>query len=273
MSVSAPHHGTPLATFFTGILGQKLLQVLSMTTVATLRQGRLPMSVLARIGAALARVGLPGSSTEAILDHLEAELLGRLDPEERYPVAQFFAEIGKEQALLPQLTPDGIDLFNAAAADRSGVRYACVVSCARRPRWIGHFKVGPRVTGQASYAVYRFLHSQTNDEATVRLPDPSLAHRDALQRMLGSMPTRADNASCRSTRSSGVSSSTPRAQTTWTSSATSPASRRTTTGSRPDRSSTRRRSTPSGTTSRSTSRPSAGAGSGPADSGRLGQAD
>ena len=193
VSVSAPHHGTPLATFFTGILGQKLLQVLSMTTVATLRQGRLPMSVLARIGAALARVGLPGSSTEAILDHLEAELLGRLDPEERYPVAQFFAEIGKEQALLPQLTPDGIDLFNAAAADRSGVRYACVVSCARRPRWIGHFKVGPRVTGQASYAVYRFLHSQTNDEATVRLPDPSLAHRDTLTRMLGSTPTRADN--------------------------------------------------------------------------------
>jgi triacylglycerol lipase len=133
ISVSAPHHGTPIASFFTGLLGQKLLHVLSLATVATLRQGRLPLSLVARIAAALARIGLPGSQTEAILDHLEAELLGRLDPEDRFPIAQFFSSIGADQGLLPQLTPDGIDLFNAAAADRPGVRYGCVVSAVAAP--------------------------------------------------------------------------------------------------------------------------------------------
>lgn len=193
VSVSAPHHGTPIATFFTGLLGQKLLHVLSLATVATLRQGRLPLSVVARIAAALARIGLPGSQTEAVLDHLEAELLGRLDPDERFPVAQFFSSIGADQALLPQLTPDGIDLFNAAAADRPGVRYGCVVSAARRPSWRGHLSVGPRVTRQTTFLLYRWLHSQAGGAATARLPQPTASQRDALRRMLGSLPRLDDN--------------------------------------------------------------------------------
>jgi triacylglycerol lipase len=193
VSVSAPHHGTPVATFFTGMLGQKMLHLLSLATVAILRQGRLPLSLLARIGATLARFGLPGSQTEAILEHLEAELLGRLDPDERYPIAQFFSSIGADQALLPQLTPDGIDLFNAAAADRPEVRYGCVISCGRRPRWHGHFKVGPRITRQATFSLYRWLHGMTASAATARLPTPNAAQRDALRRMLGSLPRPDDN--------------------------------------------------------------------------------
>jgi len=188
ISVCSPHYGTPLATFFTGLLGQKLLHLLSLATVTTLRQGRLPMSLLARVGSALARIGMPGSQTEALLEHLEAELLGKLDPDERYPIAQFFADIGKDQALLPQLTPDGIDLFNAAAADRPGVRYGCVVATARRPRWAGHFKVGPRPTRQAMFLLYRWLHGQTAGAATARLPRPEPHQLDALRRMYGSLP-------------------------------------------------------------------------------------
>jgi hypothetical protein len=188
VTVSAPHYGTPLASFFTGLLGQKLLHLLSLATVAILREGRLPLSLLARVGAALARFGLPGSQTEAILDHLEAELLGRLSPDERYPVSQFFRAIGEDQGLLPQLTPDGIDLFNAAAADRPGVRYGCVVSCARRPRWVGHFKLGTSPTRQATFLLYRWLHDQTGGAAVARLPRPKPDQLDTLRRMYGSLP-------------------------------------------------------------------------------------
>jgi triacylglycerol lipase len=193
VTISAPHYGTPLATFFTGMFGQKLLRLFSLATVTILRQGRLPLSLVARLGGAVARLGLPGSQTEALLDHLEAELLGRIDAEEREPIAQFMSDIGSDQGLLPQLTPDGIDLFNATAEDRPGVRYGCVVSKGRPPRMMQHLAVGPRVTRQATFLLYRWLHRQTGNAATARLPRPTPAQRDALVRMLGSVPRPDDN--------------------------------------------------------------------------------
>lgn len=193
VTVSAPHYGTPLATFFTGMFGQKLLRLFSLATVAVLRQGRLPLSLVARLGSTMARLGLPGSQTEALLDHLEAELLGRIDADEREPIAQFMSDIGSDQGLLPQLTPDGIDLFNATAEDRAGVRYGCVISCGRRPRLMQHLAVGPRPTRQGSFLLYRWLHRQTGNAATARLPQPTPAQRDALLRLLGSLPRPDDN--------------------------------------------------------------------------------
>jgi hypothetical protein len=193
VTVSAPHHGTPLATFFTGMFGQKLLRLLSLVTVALLRQGRLPLSLMTRLGSMAARLGLPGSQTEALLDHMEAELLGRIDAEEREPMAQFLSDISTDQGLLPQLTPDGIDLFNATAEDRPGVRYGCVVSRGSRPRLMQHLTVGPRVTRQATFLLYRWLHRQTGNSTTQRLPRPSAAQRDALIRMLGALPRPDDN--------------------------------------------------------------------------------
>jgi len=193
VSISAPHYGTPLASFFTGMFGQKLLRLFSLATVALLRQGRLPLSVIARLGAVAARFGLPGGQTEALFDHLEAELLGRIDADEREPIARFLSDIGGDQGLLPQLTPDGIDLFNATARDRPGVRYGCVVSRARRPGWTQHVAAGPRPTRQASFALYRWLHRQTGNIASSRLPLPGGAQGDALVRMLGSLPRADDN--------------------------------------------------------------------------------
>ncbi len=133
-----------------------------------------------------------GPQTEALLEHLEAKLLGRIDAEEREPVARFVRDISNDQALLPQLTPDGIDLFNATAQDRPGVRYGCVVSRGKRPGVLGHFSVGPRVTRQATFLLYRWLHHQTGSDAR-RMPTPSPAHRERLAQLLGGMPRPDDN--------------------------------------------------------------------------------
>src|SRR3990172_8925659 len=45
VTIAAPHHGTPLAHLFNSMLGQQILRVLSLTTIYTLRTGRLPISV------------------------------------------------------------------------------------------------------------------------------------------------------------------------------------------------------------------------------------
>jgi triacylglycerol lipase len=191
VSVATPHQGTPLASFFTGLLGQRLLSLLSMSTLAVLRQGRLPLSLVARIGAGLSRAFLPGGKAEAVLEHLEAELLGRLPPDDRDQVVAFIHEIGRDPALLPQLTPEGIDLFNAACGERPGVRYGSVVTRARRPRWAGHLRAG-WPDAQASYLMYRLLHART---AAGRWRPATLleAQRVALLAGFGEVPALTDS--------------------------------------------------------------------------------
>ena len=57
VTVSTPHAGTPLASFFLGLFGQQILQLLSLFTVYVLRFGRLPLSVAFRLGHLLSRGG------------------------------------------------------------------------------------------------------------------------------------------------------------------------------------------------------------------------
>src|SRR5262249_47451336 len=75
VTVATPHHGTPLAAFFASLLGQRLLQVLSLATISILRFGHLPVSALIQLGAVIARMdGLFGLNS-ALLDEIFAELL------------------------------------------------------------------------------------------------------------------------------------------------------------------------------------------------------
>jgi pimeloyl-ACP methyl ester carboxylesterase len=65
VTVSAPHYGTPLASFLTGLLGQQLLQLLSLTAIVSLRLGRLPLSVLLRLTVFAASTGTSASTARS----------------------------------------------------------------------------------------------------------------------------------------------------------------------------------------------------------------
>jgi triacylglycerol lipase len=73
VTVSTPHHGTPLAAFFTTLRGQQLLQLLSLNTIYVLRFGHLPLSALLWMGSLVVRFGDLIADSE-LLD----ELFGRL---------------------------------------------------------------------------------------------------------------------------------------------------------------------------------------------------
>src|SRR5207247_8561879 len=134
ITVATPHHGTPLASFFASLLGQRLLRFLSLWTVYVLRFGRLPISVVAKLGALFARLDDHVGLNSALLDQLFGQLLADFSPARRGAVETFFAEVSKDQALLPQLTPEGMDVFDAATRDPPGERHGSVVARARAPR-------------------------------------------------------------------------------------------------------------------------------------------
>jgi len=106
VTVSTPHHGTPLASFFTSLLGQRLLEALSLATMTALRFGGTPISVLLQLGALFHRLDDRVGLNSALLDQVFEQLLANFSAERRVAVQAFFDHVSRDQALLPQLTPE-----------------------------------------------------------------------------------------------------------------------------------------------------------------------
>jgi triacylglycerol lipase len=108
-------------------------------------------------------------------------------------LSQFLDEVGEDQSLIPQLTPEGIDLFNAATADRSTVRYASVVTRAKRPSFKTRLASGLSPYAQLTHQLWAFLHQKTAELPKNKLPPLSAAHQAALIRGYGELPKPTDN--------------------------------------------------------------------------------
>jgi len=136
-TLNAPHFGTPLASFFTTVNGQRLLYSVSALTVIALTVGAPPLAAASALAVAIGRLDrLMGTE---LLNRTTESLLGVLDDARSREVREFLRAIEQDQGAVLQLTPEGMDLFQAGAEDRRGVRYQCVASMAPPPtpvRWV-----------------------------------------------------------------------------------------------------------------------------------------
>jgi len=179
ISVCTPHHGTPLANHFISIQGQTLLLVLS--ALATSGQGRRAVLAAAKAIAMIARLDDCLGRNEGTLDRISDGVLRRVRFDRRDPVWKYLGEIEQDQGAVLQLTPEGIELFDAAATDRAGIDYGCVVAGVPRPREQFRIKEFMDPEYLALRALFRLLHALTA-RPHPRYPYPSLAR--ATQRRL-----------------------------------------------------------------------------------------
>jgi len=159
ISVSTPHHGTPLANHFVSVQGQTLLLVLS--ALATSGQGRRAILAAAKAVAMAARLDDCLGRNERPLDRIAGGVLRRMRFDRGDPVWRFLGEIERDQGAVLQLTPEGIELFDAAVADRPGIDYGCVVAGVPKPR--ERFRVTELLDPEfvAMRALFRLLHALT----------------------------------------------------------------------------------------------------------------
>ncbi|MBK6916227.1 MAG: triacylglycerol lipase [Deltaproteobacteria bacterium] len=201
VTVATPHYGTPLATLATGVLGQRLLQTLSVVTLYGLRAGKRPLRGAVRAAQLLVRlddlVGLGGR----VLEQLYEQVLADFDDERSESLERFLGHVRGDQALLPQITPDGLDLFNSAAEDRPGVDYACVVTRARPPQVWGSLRVGLDPIAQLTHALYHALYRLTSPMPLSRLGALTDAQVEALVSAYGKVPAPTANDGMVPTRS------------------------------------------------------------------------
>jgi triacylglycerol lipase len=193
VTVAAPHQGTPVAAFFASLLGQRLLRALSLTTIVALRFGGVPLAILLKLGALFARLDDHVPVNSALLDQLFAELLQNFSRGGREAIERLFRDVSVDQSLLPQLTPEGMDVFNAATHDRAGVRYGCVVTRARPPGMGSVLAAGLDPTAHATHALYVALHRLASGMPPERLSPPGPAAAKALISAYGVLPDARDN--------------------------------------------------------------------------------
>jgi triacylglycerol lipase len=182
-SVSTPHHGTPLANHFITVQGQTLLLVLS--ALATSGQGRRAIFAAAQAVGVVARfddwLGRGGSLLDRIAEGLLRKI--RVDPGD--PVWKYLRNIEQDQGALLQLTPEGIELFDAAVSDRAGVRYGCVVTGVPRPREACRASELLDPEYVALRALFRLLHGLTAEShPRYSYPKPTKAIQRLLDRGL-----------------------------------------------------------------------------------------
>ena len=185
ITVSAPHHGTPLAQVFGGMLGQRILQVLSLATIHVLRSGRIPLSAALKLARLVRR---PGSRPAGVVDQLYLELLADFSADRRRAVERFFADVRSDQGLVAQIAPAGMELLNASTQDRPGVRYGCVVTRARPPGLRSLARAGLDPYAQATHALFVALYRLSAGMPEGFRPRLHTGHAAVLRRAYGRIP-------------------------------------------------------------------------------------
>lgn len=195
VSVATPHRGTPSAELFASMFGKQILRLLSVATVFIVRRGHLPLQVFLRLVDLWRRAAdmAPGQRELAVDEQLFDALLSEFSEDRRAMVQAFFSDVGADQGLLSQITPDGMDLFDATAPDRDGVRYGCVVTRGRRPSLTDPLLAGLTPTAQAMSAMYGSCWMIASRMTGAHVPPVPAATLEELVRAWGDAPEPSDN--------------------------------------------------------------------------------
>jgi hypothetical protein len=193
VSVTTPHHGTPLANHFLTVQGHTLL--LALSAMATSSPGRSAVVAAARSVAALAKAGDRLGVRNSALDRLAEGFLRRIEPDQGDPLWRYLNEIASDQGAVLQLTPEGIHLFDAAVTDREGVDYACVVAGVPKPKArLPRLSTILDPTDAALGVLFRLLHALTGrHHPRYPYPVPRAATQRRLREALGFAATPATN--------------------------------------------------------------------------------
>lgn len=200
ITISTPHHGTPLASALATRRGQRLLQLLSLGTSYLLRFGHLPLSALLQIADVIRPSELIGAP-RTLFDELSRRLLSDFSVGRRRAVQRLLAEVGRDQSLLVQVSPESMDVFNATVGDRPGVRYRAVVTRAHPPGIATTLAAGMDPAAQAMHAIYQGLYRLAAATPAERDYPLTAANRRVLERAYGRLPRRRANDGIVPTRS------------------------------------------------------------------------
>jgi triacylglycerol lipase len=201
VTVSTPHHGTPLAELLLRIEGQKLLRLIGLLAVHGLRYAGRPLVSALALGRLLGRIDELVLLREAALDRAYSLLVDPLSRDRLAVVEDFAAAVRRDQSLLRQLRPAAMSGFSEHYRLDPRIRQGCVLSRARPPGLRGPVEVGLDPLGQLSHAIYQGLYRLSTTQQPDTLPEPTPEQRARLLAEYGKIPTTRANDAMVPTRS------------------------------------------------------------------------
>ncbi len=188
-TMNTPHYGTPLASFFATLSGQRLLYALSALTVAVLKLGRPPLALSSSLVAAFAGIEKAVGMQLRLIDTLTDNLVRVLDSATADETAQFLRLIREDQGAIIQLSPESMDLFQAGVEDNDRVHYQCVASFAPVPGVVHWAKYIVRPWSSLSLPIFATLHRLTSlEHARYPCTPPGTEADDKLRAFLSEPP-------------------------------------------------------------------------------------
>ena len=132
-TINAPHFGTPIATFFTTVSGERMLRALSALTVVGLSAGSTPLSIASAIVAMFGRIDRAVGLNLGLLDRTTDAVLKTIDGVRSQEIRDYVDAIKEDNGAMVQLMPEAMDLFIAGVEDRPEVLYQSTASMAPPP--------------------------------------------------------------------------------------------------------------------------------------------
>jgi hypothetical protein len=132
-TINTPHYGTPLASFFTTVSGERMLRALSALTVVALSMGSTPLSLAGVLVAMFGHVDRVVGLDLKLIDRITEAILRTIDQVRGHDVRDYIDAIKDDNGAMVQLMPEAMDLFVAGVEDRPGVLCQSTVSMAPPP--------------------------------------------------------------------------------------------------------------------------------------------
>jgi len=193
-TVATPHHGTPLAGYLATPYGRQLADLLTLATLRALAAGEIPPEPALDLSSALTGLDHGVEVEEDAIERIREQLRDSLPADLEHAAQGPDVTTGTAHALFEQLTPSGIDLFNAATTDRDTIRYGSVITAAPQPalKPVSQTEIDPRArAGHGLFAALnRLVGRATTDAYRAHL---SGEQAELLQRTFGSTPSARDN--------------------------------------------------------------------------------
>ncbi len=188
VTISTPHFGTPLASFFGSAAGYPLLRLCAAMVTSVLKHGHLPLGLGLRLGGWFVKADDGLGFKRTLADDFFGSVIADFSPERRAELIAFIEGVSHDQSLIFQLTPAGCDLLNASTADPSTLRYGSVVCRARPPRLSNLLAFKHDPYSQAMHALYAAMYRLAGVNRKERFPDPVVEQRAVLEHAFGAFP-------------------------------------------------------------------------------------